>query len=189
LFSSILLEELVVYTDSKQCFVPVSLVQLFNLIMEPTLSNLTKTLTNFIFLSPAGQSCTSPENKEGTCIKFKDCPKLFKLGTTKPISPKNREFLRKSQCAFMNRIPYVCCVQDDEPATEAPEPETTTVAPQDTEPEWLKQLKTKVPQPPHCGADAQDRIFGGTVTDVGEFPWAVLLEYDKREVAFVLHSA
>jgi uncharacterized phage protein gp47/JayE len=58
-----------------------------------------------------------------------------------------------------------------------------------TEPEWLKQLKTKVPQPPQCGADVQYRIFGGTVTNLGEFPWAVLLEYDKREFAFVLQSA
>lgn len=59
--------------------------------------------------------------------------------------------------------------------------ETSTVA-EDTEPQWLISLREKVPQPPYCGADvATDKIFGGDVTEINEFGWTVLLEYEKRE--------
>jgi hypothetical protein len=48
-------------------------------------------------------------------------------------------------------------------------------------PEWLKKLKKKLPQPPHCGQDSQDRIIGGTEAKINEFSWMVLLEYQKRK--------
>lgn len=31
-----------------------------------------------------------------------------------------------------------------------------------------------------CGADEQDRIFGGQITDLDEFPWMALLGYRTR---------
>lgn len=102
----------------------------------------------------------------------------------RPISPENRQFLKESQCGYSNRIPYVCCANDDEKeevtpvvTTMAPIEEVETAAP---EPDWLKDLKEKLPQPPLCGKDAQDRIFGGSETELAEFPWIVLLHFDKR---------
>ena len=50
---------------------------------------------------------------------------------------------------------------------------------ENSEPNWLKLLKQKVPQPTICG-DANDiRIFHGKKTDIDQFPWTVLLEYRK----------
>lgn len=53
---------------------------------------------------------------------------------------------------------------------------TTTDAPKEP---WLKKLEEKLPQFPDCGIDAQDRIFGGRNAAITDFPWAVLIEYDK----------
>ena len=126
----------------------------------------------------AGASCKNPQNKNGVCVKFRECPKLFQIFQNTPISPKNRELLRKSQCAFKDKVAYVCCVEEDEVTTLAPV-ETTT--PEGTEPDWLKTLKQKVPEAPDCGNDAEGRIFGGSATEIDEFSWTVLLEYKKRE--------
>ena len=132
----------------------------------------------FVFLT-AGASCKNPQNKNGVCIKFRECPKLFQIFQSTPISPKNRELLRRSQCAFKDNVAYVCCVQEDEVTTQAPI-ETTTL--KGTDPDWLKTLKQKVPQAPECGNDAENRIFGGNVTEINEFGWTVLLEYKKSEL-------
>lgn len=48
-------------------------------------------------------------------------------------------------------------------------------------PDWLEILKSKVPQAPECGFDAPNRIVGGTVAGMTDFPWAVLIEYEKRK--------
>lgn len=88
-------------------------------------------------------------------------------------------FLRRSQCGFANRVPYVCCANDENilETTSNPKPveqttdkneevteEPSKVAFPDGEPAWLKKLKEKLPQQPNCGLDAQDRIWGGTVS-------------------------
>lgn len=110
---------------------------------------------------------------------------------TRPISSEVKTFLRRSQCEFKDKIPYVCCANDEDEESPAEttttesavieEEDTTTAVSEKAEPEWLKALKAKVPKPPVCGYDAQDRIFGGKVTEIKEFPWAVLLEYKKRK--------
>jgi hypothetical protein len=38
-----------------------------------------------------------------------------------------------------------------------------------------------LPKPPNCGVDAENRIFGGTTTELSEFPWFALLKYTRRE--------
>lgn len=55
---------------------------------------------------------------------------------------------------------------------------TTTVAP---EPEWLQKLLTKLPQPPNCGNNVPDRIYGGTAVEVDEYGWTVLLQHKNRK--------
>lgn len=46
-----------------------------------------------------------------------------------------------------------------------------------TAPEWLNNLIHKLPSPPTCGFDLQNKIVGGDKTEINEFSWAVLLEY------------
>lgn len=56
---------------------------------------------------------------------------------------------------------------------------TTTTAP--VEP-WLKKLMEKLPQFPNCGVEAELSIFSGTLVEIGELPWTVLIEYEKGEL-------
>jgi hypothetical protein len=91
----------------------------------------------------------------------------------KPISPETRQYLKRTQCAFANKVPYVCCAESlsiTMSTTEAPIKKS-----EGTSPQALKKLKELLPQPPHCGGDSQDRIFGGSETEINEFPWLVLL--------------
>lgn len=78
-----------------------------------------------------------------------------------PLAATDRKFLRDSQCDYVNGQPAVCC-------TDAP-------------------LQTRgagdnlLPVPGECGSDTSNRIFGGEVTRLDEFPWMALIEYLKRE--------
>lgn len=38
-----------------------------------------------------------------------------------------------------------------------------------------------LPEPGVCGIDTSNRIYGGEVTKLDEFPWMALIEYSKRE--------
>lgn len=104
----------------------------------------------------------------------------------KPVPKKKRQFLKNSQCGF-KEVPFVCCADDSddddetEKASKVEETtESSTAMPEGSEPEWLIELKKAVPQPPNCGQYSQDRIFGGSETELDEFTWTVLLEYKKR---------
>lgn len=155
-------------------------------------------------LKLAEKPCTDPNNNKGICIQLKTCSKLLQLATNLPVSRFNREFLKKSQCDNSNGKPYVCCangtveeatleettlkpVKTSTPVTissliktrtTTSTTRTTTTTESSMEP-WLKKLKNLLPKAPNCGPDAPDRIFGGQLTTIGEFPWAVLLNYDK----------
>lgn len=106
----------------------------------------------------------------------------MKVFTQKPISPENRQWLKESQCGFVNKKPYVCCSKNSEAATIST-PQIVTISKPEIEAlqqsEWLKELRRKVPQPPDCGRDASDRIFGGIHAEIDEHPWTVLLEFLK----------
>lgn len=91
---------------------------------------------------------------------------------------------------MINDVPHVCCSNGVPPVvggknvtTEASTSTTENISIETAEepiPEWIESLKKKLPS--ECGKDVKsDRIFGGKVTDIDEFPWTVLLEYLKRE--------
>jgi hypothetical protein len=66
-------------------------------------------------------------------------------------------------------------VPDDETTLEIHTVETESPT-EDSDPKWLKELRAKLPDTSVCGTDNSDRIFGGTETSIGEFPWVVLLK-------------
>lgn len=47
---------------------------------------------------------------------------------------------------------------------------------------WMENLRKKLPKPPICGSDAQDRIFGETETEINEHPWTVQLVYNRVKI-------
>lgn len=131
---------------------------------------------------PLNSHCRDASFLNGTCVVFKNCKKLFDIyNATEPLSPRNRQFLRNSQCGYYNKKAYVCCsseVSQSETLTDDNSTQTSNPANAENFP-WLKYLRENLPQPPHCGRDSKDYIFGGKVTKLDEFPWMVLLEFEK----------
>ena len=51
----------------------------------------------------------------------------------------------------------------------------------------IATVRDSLPQPPECGLEFADRIFGGNITDVDQFGWTALIEYDKGPKGFGFH--
>lgn len=133
-------------------------------------------------LDPANKPCKDPKDKDGICIEILHCPHLSHILINRPISEKNRIFLKRSQCGYLDRVPYVCCA-DSEVEESSELPETTSEQPKVVEEsDWLVALKQKLPKPPVCGLSVGDRIFGGEKTEIDDFPWVVLVQFDKRMI-------
>lgn len=96
------------------------------------------------------------------------------------MSPENRNFLQKSLCSYFDKSAYVCCANETSAHTNIEKP-TEKVTADLAAPKWLEKLRRKFPQPTNCGLDAQNRIFGGRETELNEFPWTVLLVFNKRK--------
>lgn len=122
--------------------------------------------------------CRDGRQNGGKCILFKNCHYLNSLFNNKPVSPDDREFIKNSHCGNYHNKVYVCC------SDKIPEKIETTTQVSTTEITnlgWLEDLKKLLPDPTYCGPDANDRIFGGSDTTIGEFSWTVLLKFGKRE--------
>ncbi|XP_067622036.1 serine protease easter-like [Eurosta solidaginis] len=98
-------------------------------------------------------TCETPDGKQGKCISVQKCDSLLPL-IKASISPTELNFLRRSKCG--NGFAQVCC------------PNTSVNG------------GGEFPTPPHCGyVSLTKRIFGGTATDIDEFPWTALIKYFK----------
>jgi secreted trypsin-like serine protease len=73
--------------------------------------------------------------------------------------------LRSKQCDSINRVAYVCCV-------------STNNRVQENLPASNMNM-VKLPQPPTCGQTSDNRIFGGEVTKIDEYPWLANIQYLK----------
>lgn len=116
----------------------------------------------------------NPQKINGICVPLQSCEIILNIARHQQQSLQAQAFLRKSQCGFSGYYPYVCC------------PQSTPSNAQ------LNLVRTvQVPQnlfPKDCGVDSEDRIFGGTVTRITEFPWFALLKYSKAGSAIPLFS-
>lgn len=111
------------------------------------------------FCSADPKSCQSPNDKQGVCLKPRDCQAILSMMTMTPRTQEIIAFLKNSNkvCGKKDGVPLVCC-------------ESLT-------------LREKFPGPPECGIDGgSDRVFGGNTTKIDEFPWlALLVYYDSCE--------
>lgn len=134
--------------------------------------------------------CLSARGGIGECLYINDCPEFAALSRKRPLRPGDLNILRENSCGFFNRSPLVCCL-DNRPATQAPPPSarppTQTYQPPPTQPHQPQQpvdpgLGSRsglLPQPGVCGSGVSDRIIGGNITRIGEYPWMTLLTYTK----------
>lgn len=125
-------------------------------------------------------TCTDFWNQSGSCIRLKNCPKFLEIYMKKPLSDRNKHFLRSNKCGPDSERgrALVCCSSQPIPLEETRRKivtTTTTSQPILSSPPWLESLNKKV-NDESC-ATLPDRILGGTSTAVDEYPWTVLLEY------------
>lgn len=103
-------------------------------------------------------SCTTPNGELATCLPLDSCTIIKQALLTGNSAAA--AFYKQSQCGVQD-VPYVCC--------------GSTAFPVDDN-DLYHFLNQKV-----CGIQKElDRVFGGEVTEPGEFPWAVLLGYREE---------
>uniref|UniRef100_A0A2C9GW66 CLIP domain-containing serine protease n=1 Tax=Anopheles farauti TaxID=69004 RepID=A0A2C9GW66_9DIPT len=115
-----------------------------------------------------GQSCVNPAGQPGKCIPFRECQPLLAIYNKQFTTPEESTFLRNSLCGAVERKPLVCC-------------------PGGTSAQQPKQKTTVLPQAPQCGYQLTDRLFGGQATELFEFPWTALIEYQKPGGVYDFH--
>ena len=120
----------------------------------------------------------TPIGKPGDCISIQKCEPLLNILKSKNLRPEQIKFLQDSQCGFVGKNPNVCCPTSSEPVIPTRPPfnqeGNTGVNPN-------LNVRNHPLLPSNCGEDVEERIVGGERTDIDEFPWMVLLEYQKRE--------
>ncbi|KAG5894889.1 hypothetical protein JTB14_030594 [Gonioctena quinquepunctata] len=119
------------------------------------------------------EACITPRKQNGECVVINTCASLFALLQHRPIKSQDADYLRRSQCGFEGTLPKVCCPFTSQPVTTSrPTIDYTQASPADS---------PLLPSLDVCGVDAQDRIYGGNETNLQEFPWMVLVEYERDD--------
>uniref|UniRef100_A0A182QUT5 CLIP domain-containing serine protease n=1 Tax=Anopheles farauti TaxID=69004 RepID=A0A182QUT5_9DIPT len=138
------------------------------------------------------QQCTTPTRLRGRCISIYECDSILNYFKQRILTWEEREFLRKSQCtdATSGRPPFVCCpANGSKPVVSAPPvaptgQAATTAPPATTSDAVVEQLVGGLlpnPKKNECGFSIGMRIYGGENTDIDEFPWLALLQYENRK--------
>lgn len=142
-----------------------------------------KSLVFFVSVSiwsfVSSQECTTPTGSRSNCVSLYDCQPLFNAFEQRPLPSHVVSYLRRSQCGFEGYVPRVCCgpLPSQQEATSARPTPGPTQAPTQGSSEVFPEDSTPTPKN-QCGVDTTgDRVYGGTITDLDEFPWMALLGY------------
>ncbi|XP_065204434.1 venom protease-like [Planococcus citri] len=125
-------------------------------------------------------SCTTPDNQPGYCLKLKNCTHLYERLGRVPLAPELASFLRKSRCGEeSDKSPKVCCsvsTSVDLSATSTPSPGTATPK---SAGDFENRLSEDEQKYSVCGKTTRNtwKIVGGGNTTLGDWPWMVALGY------------
>ncbi|XP_075147746.1 serine protease ea-like isoform X1 [Haematobia irritans] len=119
-------------------------------------------------LSQANQRCINPQRSMGTCVNILQCPPLLSILTNVQRTPQETEFLQQSLCHREGSTVFVCCVLESENRFYVPG-------------------ENLLPSTRECGKSFDNRIYGGNVTKIDEYPWLALIEYTKPANAKGFH--
>ncbi|KAF2896502.1 hypothetical protein ILUMI_09673 [Ignelater luminosus] len=112
------------------------------------------------------QLCNTPSHTLGKCVSLRNCPELYNLLQHKPLTTEKVNYLRQSQCGYERSQPKVCC---SEAAT--PSQAVSYVS--------ITQGINLLPDTDTCGLHLYRLHRGRVGASINEFPWLVLLEYEK----------
>ncbi|XP_060524053.1 CLIP domain-containing serine protease B10-like isoform X2 [Cylas formicarius] len=116
--------------------------------------------------------CKTPDDEPGVCKNIRDCsPMVNLLKTMDKDDDSQKKYIRNFKCVKGRRRTAeirVCC------------PKGNLSFP--VEPELRLYADSLKPFSKICGKQgaADNRIYGGTATDLAEFPWMALFQYQSR---------
>ncbi|KAF2880109.1 hypothetical protein ILUMI_26066 [Ignelater luminosus] len=110
-----------------------------------------------IQITSATLFCTTPNGEQATCVSLPECKILFNALQTRKKGAI--EFLTNSHCGPKQQAPMVCCGSEAYP------------------------LPTNLlPNRSICGQPSgDDKVVGGNVTGIWDFPWMALLKYRETK--------
>lgn len=127
--------------------------------------------------------CLTPRSERSVCVSLMECGDLYNILTKVPLNENDKIYLRRSQCGYAQNSVLVCCPPQSVPRVSTSQPFTSTNRnpPVDQGPPFTDNRNgvVELPQPGVCGTGSTNRIYGGNLTKIDEFPWMVLLEYYK----------
>ena len=123
------------------------------------------------------------------CVVIQECRQLLSLLKQRPLQRQTIVTLRKAQCGFEGRNPKVCCPKSPsvvEPLSPEEPQDTTPMQDMRAQPitqlsGWESNPNARLIPADECGIDNTVKIWGGNKTDVGQYPWTALLQYQTRE--------
>jgi len=144
---------------------------------------------SFLFLaeyqSPRAE-CRA-DNQVGTCILARNCQLVANI--LQQSRDEALAYLRRNHCGFDGTNPLVCCITGNvvtRPGGITTNPGINTAVNPMTSDQSINEIPINLTNnpllPSDCGRDLSQRIVGGEATELDEFPWMTLLEYQKRKL-------
>ena len=131
-----------------------------------------------VWCTQVSTECKTPNGKLGHCMDLSQCPLLQKLITSENELNDVQTYIENSKCKGIRpESDLICCPPDDEiqiPTTEI----ITSTIPTDIIPPSTEVIPNLDNQ--ECGHQLTSKIFGGKETDMDEFPWTALLQYQWK---------
>ncbi|XP_031333000.1 phenoloxidase-activating factor 1-like [Photinus pyralis] len=129
--------------------------------------------------------CVTPNGEQAKCIPINSCHVIRQAIAY--LNPEAIEFAQASQCGYENG-PLVCCGSSGRKTTPSPSSTTTPSAQSVPQPEENFSLSPlddqQLPDGTLCGIQIKqrdNRIVGGNISDIYDFPWMAALKYRKPD--------
>uniref|UniRef100_U5EHU2 CLIP domain-containing serine protease n=1 Tax=Corethrella appendiculata TaxID=1370023 RepID=U5EHU2_9DIPT len=129
------------------------------------------TITKIIDLGSAlnqGDACTDAKRQSGSCILARECPQVVAIVTNSFSSPADRDFIVQSKCGELNGSQMVCCAG----------------IPSSSGGDGVANRHSLLPEPGECGVFLKNRIVGGEITHISDYPWMARLYYNLGQGKF-----
>lgn len=126
--------------------------------------------------------CYIPSNKEnGTCLEADRCPPYIRLKTLSDVTlDTSLEYLTSVHCENETNVsePLVCCPADtnqDYEQIQSPERK------QKKQKRRINLVTESGILSGECGKQVTNRIYGGEIAELDEYPWMALLVYNSSK--------